>query len=358
MDPVEALRRIAFLLERRPRADLPREGLPRRRPTRWPRCPPASWPTGRSAGHADRAQGRRAEDGARWPRRRCRDGAGLPRQARGRGRRAGRPRAGPRCGPRCAATCTPTPTGPTAAARSRRWRETARDLGHEYVVLTDHSPRLTVANGLSPERLRQQLDVVAELNERAGAVPAPHRHRGRHPRRRLARPGGRAAGPARRRGRQRALQAADGRRGHDPADGRRGRQPAHRRPRALHRAAASPGGAGHAAGSRQFDAELVFAACRAVRRRRRDQLPARSGSTRRAGCCGWRSRPAACSRSTPTRTRPASWTGSPTAASGPRSAGAARAGRQHPAGRRAARLGRPARLTRGERESARGQMVA
>jgi len=42
---------------------------------------------------------------------------------------------------------------------------TARDLGHEYVVLTDHSPRLTVANGLSPARLRRQLDVVAELNE-------------------------------------------------------------------------------------------------------------------------------------------------------------------------------------------------
>jgi len=42
---------------------------------------------------------------------------------------------------------------------------TARDLGHDYLVLTDHSPRLTVANGLSPERLRRQLDVVAELNE-------------------------------------------------------------------------------------------------------------------------------------------------------------------------------------------------
>ncbi len=40
----------------------------------------------------------------------------------------------------------------------------ARDLGHEYVVLTDHSPRLTVANGLSPARLRAQLDLVAELN--------------------------------------------------------------------------------------------------------------------------------------------------------------------------------------------------
>ena len=42
---------------------------------------------------------------------------------------------------------------------------TARDLGHSYLVLTDHSPRLKVANGLSPERLREQLDVVARLNE-------------------------------------------------------------------------------------------------------------------------------------------------------------------------------------------------
>ncbi|HEX4251349.1 MAG TPA: PHP domain-containing protein [Pseudonocardia sp.] len=43
---------------------------------------------------------------------------------------------------------------------------TARDLGHDYVVLTDHSPRLTVANGLTAERLRRQLTVVAELNTR------------------------------------------------------------------------------------------------------------------------------------------------------------------------------------------------
>jgi len=41
---------------------------------------------------------------------------------------------------------------------------TARGLGHEYLVLTDHSPRLTVAHGLTAERLEQQLDVVAELN--------------------------------------------------------------------------------------------------------------------------------------------------------------------------------------------------
>jgi putative hydrolase len=42
--------------------------------------------------------------------------------------------------------------------------EAARDLGHGYMVLTDHSPRLTVANGLSAERLEQQLDEVARLN--------------------------------------------------------------------------------------------------------------------------------------------------------------------------------------------------
>ncbi|WP_030712281.1 PHP domain-containing protein [Streptomyces sp. NRRL F-2580] len=41
----------------------------------------------------------------------------------------------------------------------------AASLGHEWAVLTDHSPRLTVARGLSPERLREQLGVVAELND-------------------------------------------------------------------------------------------------------------------------------------------------------------------------------------------------
>ena len=46
----------------------------------------------------------------------------------------------------------------------REMAEAARDLGHSWMVLTDHSPRLTVANGLSAERLLEQLDVVAELN--------------------------------------------------------------------------------------------------------------------------------------------------------------------------------------------------
>ncbi|MFD8495366.1 PHP domain-containing protein [Amycolatopsis sp. NPDC059657] len=42
----------------------------------------------------------------------------------------------------------------------------ARDLGHDWIVLTDHSPRLTVANGLSPDRLREQLTLVERVNER------------------------------------------------------------------------------------------------------------------------------------------------------------------------------------------------
>jgi putative hydrolase len=47
----------------------------------------------------------------------------------------------------------------------------AARLGHDYVVLTDHSPSLTVANGLSAERLERQLEVVEELN----AALAPFR---------------------------------------------------------------------------------------------------------------------------------------------------------------------------------------
>lgn len=40
----------------------------------------------------------------------------------------------------------------------------AEALGHEWIALTDHSPRLTVAGGLSAERLRAQLDFVAGLD--------------------------------------------------------------------------------------------------------------------------------------------------------------------------------------------------
>ena len=42
---------------------------------------------------------------------------------------------------------------------------TAQAIGHDYVVATDHSARLTVAHGLNEARLREQLDEVAVLNE-------------------------------------------------------------------------------------------------------------------------------------------------------------------------------------------------
>lgn len=47
-------------------------------------------------------------------------------------------------------------------ARAAQWR------GREYMALTDHSPRLTVANGLSAERLERQLEVVAEVGAGLG----------------------------------------------------------------------------------------------------------------------------------------------------------------------------------------------
>ena len=41
----------------------------------------------------------------------------------------------------------------------------ARTLGHEYMVLTDHSARLTVAHGLDRDRLIKQLGIIAVMNE-------------------------------------------------------------------------------------------------------------------------------------------------------------------------------------------------
>ncbi|HEX2577933.1 MAG TPA: PHP domain-containing protein [Aquihabitans sp.] len=79
---------------------------------------------------------------------------------------------------------TEIPLGPGAALRSAirgdlhshsTWSDggasvetmarTAMGLGHEYLVVTDHSPRLTVAHGLNRERLLAQLDEIAALNE-------------------------------------------------------------------------------------------------------------------------------------------------------------------------------------------------
>ncbi len=45
---------------------------------------------------------------------------------------------------------------------------TAMELGHDYLVLSDHSPRLKIANGLSSERLSKQLGVIDSINSAVG----------------------------------------------------------------------------------------------------------------------------------------------------------------------------------------------
>ncbi|WP_338749871.1 PHP domain-containing protein [Janibacter alittae] len=45
---------------------------------------------------------------------------------------------------------------------------TAVELGQEWMALTDHSPRLRIANGLSAQRLAQQLDLLARINTSVG----------------------------------------------------------------------------------------------------------------------------------------------------------------------------------------------
>jgi len=42
----------------------------------------------------------------------------------------------------------------------------AMALGHEYLAITDHSPRLTIAHGLDSERLAEQGAEIVELNHR------------------------------------------------------------------------------------------------------------------------------------------------------------------------------------------------
>jgi DNA polymerase (family 10) len=43
--------------------------------------------------------------------------------------------------------------------------QAAQERGYEYLAITDHSQRLTVANGLTPERLRRQIEEIDQLND-------------------------------------------------------------------------------------------------------------------------------------------------------------------------------------------------
>ena len=64
----------------------------------------------------------------------------------------------------CAAICTRHSDWSDGLTSIDLMVDAARALGHEYLALTDHSPRLRVANGLSPERLRAQLEIVAGMS--------------------------------------------------------------------------------------------------------------------------------------------------------------------------------------------------
>ncbi len=203
--------------------------------------------------------------------------------------------------------------------------EAARDLGHEWIALTDHSPRLTVANGLSAERLEEQLELIARLN----AELAPFRIRS-------------------------GIEVDildDG--ALDQRDDLLGqldvvvasvhsklRMPAAEMTPRMVAAIASPhvDVLGHCTGRM-----VLGRAGRSPRSTPRWSSPragsttspsrstaARSVRTRRTGCCGLPRTQGASSLSTLTRTRPASWTGSTTGASAPSDSGSHRTGSSMP----------------------------
>ncbi len=60
--------------------------------------------------------------------------------------------------------CHSHSTWSDGGAELRAMARAAQSLGHDYLVATDHSARLTVAHGLSVERLAQQLDEIEQLN--------------------------------------------------------------------------------------------------------------------------------------------------------------------------------------------------
>ena len=165
------------------------------------------------------------------------------------------------------------------------------------------APRLTVAHGLNEERLRAQLECVGRAQRRAGALPHPHRHGGRHPRGRLARPRRRPAWASSTWWWPASTPSSRWSRPHMTRRMLRGhREPAHRHPRPLHRS--------HHHRTRAAAVRLRrrggVLRLRPDRDGGRDQLPARAPGPARRTCCARPSTPGAASPSTPTPTRRAS----------------------------------------------------
>ena len=52
----------------------------------------------------------------------------------------------------------------------REMIEAAKAFGHEYIAITDHSESSRVANGLTPERLLEQITHIREANEAIGGI--------------------------------------------------------------------------------------------------------------------------------------------------------------------------------------------
>ena len=210
----------------------------------------------------------------------------------------------------------------------REMAEAARDVGHEWIALTDHSPRLTVANGLSAERLRAQLELVGQLNARLapfriltgievdiledGVLDQDDDLLGRldvvvasvHSSLRMA------AGPMTDR-----MVAAVSSPHVDVLGHCTGR---------LLTARGRPG-SGRGRPSRPSTRKRCSLPA-AIMASRSRSTAGRNARTRPTGCCALPSRPAACSPSTPTRTHPASSTGSTVAVPGPRRSASARTG--------------------------------
>ena len=52
----------------------------------------------------------------------------------------------------------------------RRMAEAARDLGYDYLAISDHSKQVRIANGLDEDRLTRQIDDIDALNDRLEGI--------------------------------------------------------------------------------------------------------------------------------------------------------------------------------------------